>query len=83
MFSHMEIYKVPSLEFTEVFKEFCSQSFLRNPESITILQKVREECNGLQNYEFFKLDVPNTPYKVEDFNGEQETATHNTVNKLK
>lgn len=83
MFSHLEIYKVPALEFTDVFKEFCTSSFLRTYESINILQKVREECNSLQDYEFFKLDVPNSPYKIEDFNAEQETSTHNTVNKLK
>ena len=35
--SPTEIVKVPSREFTEIFKDFCLDSFLITPEAITVL----------------------------------------------
>jgi hypothetical protein len=55
MSSPYDIFKQPARDFTELFKEFCLNSFLITPEAIRVLQDVRNECNRILEYEFFSL----------------------------
>lgn len=70
MYNPYEIMKSDPKDFTELFKEFCLQSFFITPEAITVVRELVRECNNIQDYQFFSLTVPSYPYRLEEFKQE-------------
>jgi hypothetical protein len=69
--------------FMDTFKEFCLNTFLITPETISALQEIKKHCNKILEWEFFNLVLPENPYKLEEFKTDQDSMTGSTVNKLK
>ena len=83
MWVHTEVFKNPAKEFTEIYKEFCLNSFLITPQVISVLQSAKEECNEILKYEFFNINEPLTAYKIDEFQSEMESCSHSVIVKLK
>lgn len=67
MWTPYEVFTNEPKSFTEVFKDFLLNSITASAESVTCLQQIREECNKLLELEFFSIQVPGAPYKLDEF----------------
>ena len=70
MYTHLEVFKNDPKDFTELFKQFCLQSLLIAPEAISAFVQIRAECNKIIDYEFFNLNIPANPFKLDEFKHE-------------
>lgn len=72
-----------TLNFNEMFKEFCFSSLFIKKESILALQEIRYCCHQLRNKSFFQLKGDKKVKRLDEFKTIQESSISSMIKFLK
>lgn len=83
MWSPYEVFKVEPKSFSEIFKEFILNASFVSPEVINCIHEIKSKCNNIQDLDFFHLQVPQQPYKLEEFKSTNDQTQLSNIGKVK